>query len=189
MKNVQRRRRIIRRPADTFFIESSDDPAVDLILLDALEQRLEVSLAEPFVALALDQLEEDRPDHRLREDLQQHARLAAFDHAFAVDQEPELAQAIDRLAVPGQALVDLRVVRVRRRRHERHAAGKKLLHRLVDVVATAGNMLDAFAAVVAQVFLDLAAIVRALVDRDADLPSGLVSALLKSPVSLPSMSK
>ena len=41
----------------------------------------------------------------LREDLQQHLGLAALDDALAVDQQAELAQPVDRLAVVGQALV------------------------------------------------------------------------------------
>jgi hypothetical protein len=36
--------------------------AADLVELDGLEQRLEVALAEALVALALDDLEEDRAD-------------------------------------------------------------------------------------------------------------------------------
>src|SRR5690606_15104938 len=46
-----------------------------LVALDALEQGLEVALAEAFVALALDDLEEDRTDRVLGEDLQQQALL------------------------------------------------------------------------------------------------------------------
>ena len=48
-----------------------------LVALDALEQRLEVALAEALVALALDDLEEDRADRVLGEDLQQLALLAS----------------------------------------------------------------------------------------------------------------
>src|SRR4051812_17296069 len=36
--------------------------AADLVFLDRFEERLEVALAESVVALALDELEEDRPD-------------------------------------------------------------------------------------------------------------------------------
>ena len=45
----------------------------NLVEFDALEQGLEVALAEALVALALDQLEEDRADLVLGEDLQQQA--------------------------------------------------------------------------------------------------------------------
>src|SRR5882757_4737598 len=73
--------------------------APDLILLDRFEQRLEIALAETVVALALDELEEDRPDGVGRKDLQQHLGLAAFDHAFAVDQDAVAPQARNVLAV------------------------------------------------------------------------------------------
>ena len=46
--------------------------ARDLVAFDGLEQRLEVTLAETFIALALDDLEEDRTDDVAGEDLQQH---------------------------------------------------------------------------------------------------------------------
>src|ERR1700692_334170 len=45
-----------------------DDAAFHLIALDRLEQGLEVALAEAIVAFSLDDLEEDRTQHRLRED-------------------------------------------------------------------------------------------------------------------------
>src|SRR5688572_32555789 len=54
-------------------IMGSQHAAAHLVALDALEQRLEVAFAEPFVALALDDLEEDRADRILGEDLQQLA--------------------------------------------------------------------------------------------------------------------
>jgi hypothetical protein len=46
-------------------------PLAHLVELDALEEALEIAIAEAFVALALDDLEEDRPDPVLVEDLQQ----------------------------------------------------------------------------------------------------------------------
>ena len=58
-----------------------------LLALDGLEERLEVALAEAVVALALDELEEDRPDRVRREYLQQHLGVVAIDHALAVDQD------------------------------------------------------------------------------------------------------
>src|ERR1043165_4515699 len=47
--------------------------AADLIELHRLEQRAEVAFAEALVTFTLDDLEEDRTDHRLGEDLQQQA--------------------------------------------------------------------------------------------------------------------
>src|ERR1044071_4157395 len=80
-----------------------DHAAPDLVEVDGLEQGLEVALAEALVALALDQLEEDRPDHVLGEDLQQQALALA---GRAVDQDAVGAQAVDVLAVARQARVD-----------------------------------------------------------------------------------
>ena len=39
---------------------SAQDSAPDLVLLDGLEQRLKVALAETLIAFALDDLEEDQ---------------------------------------------------------------------------------------------------------------------------------
>gem|GEM_PF-4839654 len=50
-----------------------DHAAANLVFLDGFEQRLEVAFAKPLVALALDDFEEDRADHRVGEDLQQDA--------------------------------------------------------------------------------------------------------------------
>ena len=91
----------------------------NLIFLDRFEQRLEIALAETVVALALDELEEDRPDRVRRENLQQHLGVAAVDDALAVDQDAVALQAGDVLAVLRQARVDLLEIGIRRRRHER----------------------------------------------------------------------
>src|SRR3712207_9118543 len=77
--------------------------AAHLVLLDGDEEGAEVALAEALVALALDELEEDRPDGVGREELQQHLGhpalpLAERDRALAVDQD----------AVPPQPLQVLR---------------------------------------------------------------------------------
>ena len=66
--------------------------ALDLVEFDALEQRAEIALAEAFVALPLDDLEEDRADGVLGEDLQQQALLRR-----AVNQDAVGAQALDVL--------------------------------------------------------------------------------------------
>jgi hypothetical protein len=79
--------------------------AAHLVALDALEQRLEVAFAETLVALALDDLEEDRADAVLGEDLQQQLLLGL---RIGVDQDAVLAQAREVLAVVGDALVDPR---------------------------------------------------------------------------------
>src|SRR5690606_14955938 len=87
-----------------------DDAAADLVELDRFEQRLEIALAEALIALALDDLEEDRADHVLGEDLQQQP-LAGLGRA--VDQDAALAQRRDVVAVARNALVDHLVIGVR----------------------------------------------------------------------------
>ena len=57
-------------------------PALDLVTLDRLEQRLEVAFAETVVTLALDEFEEHRTQLRHAEDLHQQARLAVRDRAI-----------------------------------------------------------------------------------------------------------
>src|SRR5437899_1968206 len=79
----------------------------NLILLDRLEQRLEITLAESIIALALDEFEENRPDRVRRKDLQQHLGVAAVDDALTVDQNAVALQADDVLAMLRQARVDL----------------------------------------------------------------------------------
>src|SRR5688572_33504242 len=80
--------------------------AAHLIELDRLEQRLEVALAEALVALPLDELEEDRPELVLGEDLQQQRP------GLAVDEDLALLQLGKVLAVARDALVDELVVGV-----------------------------------------------------------------------------
>src|SRR5215470_2250263 len=75
------------------------DPTLNLVFLDRLEQRLEVSLAKAVVALPLDELEEDRADHGLGENLQQDLGCAAVDHALAVNEYSMFPHALDRLGV------------------------------------------------------------------------------------------
>src|SRR3546814_2582428 len=80
--------------------------AADLVFFDALEQRLEIAFAETFVALALDDLEEDRPDHGAGEDLQQDT----FDRR-AIDQDVQCLQPRERFTVSRHACMDARVIR------------------------------------------------------------------------------
>src|SRR3954452_24472734 len=84
------------------FGRGQDAPA-DLVELDRFEQGLEIAFAEALIALALDDLEEDRSDHVLGEDLEEQA-LAGLGRA--VDQDAALAHLGDIVAVPGHALVD-----------------------------------------------------------------------------------
>src|SRR5581483_4021894 len=146
--------------------------AADLVFLDRFEQRLEIPLAETVVALALDELEEDRPDRVCREDLQQHLGMAAVDHALAVDQDAVLLQPHDVLAMTGQPRVDLLEIGIARRRHERQAAGAQAFDGGKDVARAAGDVLDAFAAINGEILLDLAGLAGILVDRNPDLAVG-----------------
>src|SRR5690606_19733398 len=122
---------------------ASEHAAAHLVALDALEQRLEVAFAEALVALALDDLEEDRADRVLGEDLQQLA-LAGF--RIGIDQDAVAAQAVHVFAVVRDALVDHLEVGVRRI-EELHSGLAHLLHGDVDVVGEAGDVLDALALV------------------------------------------
>ncbi len=143
--------------------------APDLVFFNGLEQRLEVAFAEAIVALALDELEEDRPDGVGGEDLQQHLGVAAIHHALPVDQDAVSLQARDVLAMLRQARVDLLEVRIRRRRHERQSVGAQFFDGVIDILHAAGDVLDALAAIRRQIFLDLPGIARVLVDRNPDL--------------------
>src|SRR4051794_14472591 len=66
-----------------------------LILLDRFEERLEVAFAESLVALALDELEEHRPELVLRKDLQENLS------GRAVDQDVPFLKLFQALAVAG----------------------------------------------------------------------------------------
>src|SRR5262249_35160678 len=119
-----------------------------------------------FVALALDDLEEGRADDVGGEDLQEDALLVG-----AVDEDAAAPQLLERLFVPRDAVFDGAVISVRRvlevaaARPQRVAGG-------VDVGGGDGEVLDAFAAVLAQVLFDLRAVVLRLVDGDLDLAAG-----------------
>src|SRR5262249_10155184 len=139
-----------------------DDAAADLIELDRLEERLEVAVAEALVALALDDLEEDRAEEVLGEDLEKETFRDA-----AVDEDLVRLHAGDVLTVAGDALVDELVVRVDRVLED-HATLTELLDRSEDVFRRQREVLDALAVVLADELFDLALVVLALVERDAD---------------------
>src|SRR4029077_18851638 len=83
--------------------------AADLVELDRLEECAEIALAEALVTFALDDLEENRADHGIREDLQQQA---AAPSGRAVDQDPVAAEPIEILAMAGEPRIQLLVVGV-----------------------------------------------------------------------------
>src|SRR5436190_10912192 len=145
----------------------SHHPSGYLVGFYGFEQRAEIALAESLVALPLDDLEEDRADDGLGEDLQQLVLVVVLVHALAVDEDLVALQAREVLAVVGHAGVDAIVVGVRRA-EETDLARLQRLHGGVDVLAGERDVLDPFAVVDVEVFLDLRLLVRGLVDRDAD---------------------
>ena len=140
--------------------------AADLVELDRFEQRAEVALAEALVALALDDLEEDRADHRLGEDLQQQPAALG-------------RRAVDQDAVGGAGASGPRRGPAGARRPARsrcracpgtaRPCARSASTVVVDVVGAERDVLDALAVIGDEVFLDLRLVVGALVDRDADL--------------------
>src|SRR4029079_4585069 len=109
--------------------DSNDTPA-DLVEFDGLEQCLEIALTETLVSLALDDLEEDRPDDVRGEDLQQDAFGV---RAIAVDEDAPPAQLIDALVMSCDAFFHALVIGVGRVL-ELDAAAAQHVHRPVDVV-------------------------------------------------------
>src|SRR5512138_2006761 len=99
------------RPPSAVRRSLSKHSSSNLIEFDRFEQRLEVAFAETFVAFALDDLEEDRSDHVLREDLQQKAFALL---GIAVDEDASLAQLFDLLAMTRHTRIDPFVVSIRR---------------------------------------------------------------------------
>src|SRR5829696_1678252 len=145
-----------------------NDAAADLVELDRLEQGLEIALAEALIALALDDLEEDRADHVFGKDLEQQAPAGL---GRAVDQDTALAHRADVVAVARQALVDHVVIGFGAVL-EADPLGPQRVDGGEDVVGGEGQVLDALAFIFLQIFGDLAEIVLALVERYLDLVVG-----------------
>src|SRR5690606_5385288 len=139
------------------------DAATNLVQFDGLEQGLEVAVAEAFIALALDDLEEDRAEQVFGEDLQQQTFFADI----AVQQDAVLLQALEVFTVAGDALVHQLVIGLDRVL-QLDATGAQFFYGAVDVLRGHGEVLDAFAIVLADELFDLRILVLALVQRDAD---------------------
>src|SRR5688572_9124070 len=122
--------------------DSNDTPSY-LVQFNGLEQGLEVAFTETLVALALDDLEEDGPDHVRGEDLQQHT-LGGL--TIAVNQYPALLQLRDVFVVPRHPGIHTLVVGIRRVL-EGDAATPQYVHGAVDVVGGQRDVLDALALV------------------------------------------
>ena len=112
-------------PVAAHGLASPQHAAADLIGFDAFEQSAEIAFAEAFIALALDDLEEDRADRVLGEDLKQQASILV---RRAVDQDAIALQARHILAMPLDAIVQPLVIGVRRVL-ERDAVLPEQLHR------------------------------------------------------------
>src|SRR6266404_5309133 len=145
-----------------------EDPAPNLVFLDRLEQRLEISLAEAVVALPLDELEEDRADHGLGENLQQDLGFAAVDHALAVNEDPTLFHAPDRFGVTAYPCEAFLVIGIGRPGDELQAVGREPVGAVINRLSADRDVLDAFALILAQKFFDLGFFVGRLVDRNAN---------------------
>src|SRR3984885_11501919 len=89
--------KVVRRPHCRWHWQPSlKHAAPHLIQLDRLEQGTEITLTESLVALTLDDLEENRADDILRENLEQHTIALA---RIAVDENCSLLERSERLPV------------------------------------------------------------------------------------------
>src|SRR6266446_10298944 len=149
-------------------LRGREDPAPNLVFLDRLEQRLEISLTEAIIALPLDELEEDRADHGLGENLQQDLRFAALDHALAVNEDSMLLHALDRFGVAAYPREAFLVIGIGRPGHELQAVGRKPVGPVINRFGADRDVLDAFALILPQKFFDLGFFVGRLVDRNAN---------------------
>src|SRR5580704_14222880 len=143
-------------------------PASNLVRFDRLEQRLEIAFAEPFIALALDDLEEDRADGILGEYLQQQSLIF---RRRAVHQDAVALQPRHVFAVAFHPIVHPLVIGVGRIL-KRDAPGAQRFDRVVDVVGAESDVLNAFAAIGMQIFGDLRFVVGGFVDGNADFAAG-----------------
>src|SRR6188768_3963291 len=128
--------------ASSYRARDSNDTSADLIEFDGLEECLEIAFAETLVSLALDDFEEDGPDHVRGEDLQQDA--FGFRTA-SIDENAALAQFLDVLLVADHPVFNPFVIRFRRVLG-RDAAAAQHVDGLVDVFSRQRDVLDALAA-------------------------------------------
>src|SRR5579862_3721591 len=143
---------------------ASQDTAPDLVELDRFEQSAKVSFAESLVSLALNNLEKDRTDNGRGKNLQQHFVLSRR----TIDQDAPALERRRVLAMSRQACGERFVICVGCVL-ECHSALAQRGHRAVDVTGAERDVLDPFSLVGNEILLDLALVVRALVDGNADL--------------------
>src|SRR5262245_39750330 len=132
---------------------SLDDTTLDLVAFERLEQRLEVAFAEPFVALALDELEEHRAKGQLREDLQQQPLVTTGGRT--IEQDSADGKLFNVLAVAGQAPVEHPVIGSRWRGHQRYACRAQRIDAGEKIIRQQRDVLDAFAVELHQELFDL----------------------------------
>jgi hypothetical protein len=145
-------------------VRGLENAASDLILLDRPKERAEIALAKTLIALALNELEEDWTNQIRGEDLEQDlghlSSLFSYrNRALSVYEDAVTLEPCEVLSMARYALVDALVVSGRWRRHESKSVRAQRLYCQEDVAAAAGDMLDAFAFVAMQVFLDLTVLV------------------------------
>src|SRR5450830_126461 len=145
------------------------DAAANLVQLDRFEQGAEVAFAKDLVALPLYDLEEDGADDVLAKNLQQQFALRFT--ALAVDEDAQAAQLVQVFAMAGQAAIHQFIIGLDGVL-EGDAGVAHLLDRVVDIVRAQGDVLDAFAVVLVEVFGDLRFVVGRFVDGNADLAAG-----------------
>src|SRR5687767_98516 len=119
----------------------SDHPAADLVELDRFEQGLEIALAEAFVALALDNLEENRADDVLGKDLQQQSLALG---RRAIEEDAALVEFGGRLAMARDARVEQLVIGLRRVL-ELDPACPQDVDRRINVIRAKRDVLDPLA--------------------------------------------
>jgi len=134
--------------------------------------------------LALDDLEEDRPDRVVGEDLQQLALVVSGSASIRI-----LFLASRDTSSPWLERAGLSRRNRCRRIQELHALPAHRFHGRVDIVGEAGDVLDAFAMVGVQVFVDLRLRSLDSLSGMRTTPSGAVIALDTRPVLAPLMSK
>src|SRR5690348_5122808 len=148
-------------------------PASHLVALDRFEQGLEVAFAETFVALALDDLEEDRADAVLGEDLQQQF---LFRFHVGVDQDLVLRQPRHVLAMVRHAQAVPSEIGIGRMR-DSAPAPRHLSPRREKSAVKEANVLKAPALVPVEESFDLRLRSVEFVRRNPPMPSGAVMAL------------
>src|SRR6202000_3360356 len=103
----------------------------NLIEFDALEQRLEIAFAETLIALALDDLEEDRTNGVLGEDLQKQTAI----FRRTIHQDAVAFEARHIFTMTFDAVVETFVIGFWRIL-KWHTRGLQIFHRVINIVAT-----------------------------------------------------